>query len=195
MLGDFSCKIALLLLGYAYPAYKTFKVVQLPATRSNDTLLRHWCQFWALMAVFTAVQPLADAFCFWLPLYYEAKLVLAVYLWANELSGSQHVWVRWAQPLVSRYEPLVDRWLAESKALAREWLHSNALRLLALAQQKFFAWLAQVQQQAGGGAAAAAAPRHGRSARRAGSKARGRRADDVRAGLKAFPIIADNKDE
>lgn len=35
-----------LLLGYAYPAYKTFKVVQLPATRSNDTLLRHWCQFW-----------------------------------------------------------------------------------------------------------------------------------------------------
>lgn len=35
------------------------------------------------MAVFTAVQPLADAFCFWLPLYYEAKLVLAVYLWAN----------------------------------------------------------------------------------------------------------------
>lgn len=35
------------------------------------------------MAVFTAVQPVADTFCFWLPLYYEAKLALAVYLWAN----------------------------------------------------------------------------------------------------------------
>ena len=71
------------LLGYVYPAYKTFKVVQLPATRSNDTLLRHWCTFWALMAVFTALQPLADTFIFWLPFYYEAKLAFAVYLWAN----------------------------------------------------------------------------------------------------------------
>ena len=71
------------LLGYVYPAYKTYKVVQLPATRSNDTLLRHWCTFWALMAVFTALQPLADTFIFWLPLYYEAKLAFAVYLWAN----------------------------------------------------------------------------------------------------------------
>lgn len=35
------------------------------------------------MAVFTAAQPLADTFCWWLPLYYEAKLGLAVYLWAN----------------------------------------------------------------------------------------------------------------
>ena len=71
------------LLGYVYPAYKTYKAVQLPATRSNDTLLRHWCTFWALMAVFTALQPLADTFIFWLPFYYEAKLAFAVYLWAN----------------------------------------------------------------------------------------------------------------
>lgn len=184
------------------------------------------------MAVFTAVQPLADTFCFWVPLYYEAKLAAAVYLWANgarvrsspalsprcrgpaallrgqaggrrlavgqrrarrqrpccapccaaaqrpapalrtrcsphplrpacaplnraDLAGAQHVWARWFQPAVSQYEPVVDRRLAESKAVAKDWLHSNAMRLLALAQARALAWLASVQQQA---AAAAGRP-------------------------------------
>lgn len=167
------------------------------------------------MAVFTAVQPLADTFCFWLPLYYEAKLAAAVYLWANgaplclrtllcfmtccagygccvsssqlpeprpaaaaaaagltlwccalppscpagaDLAGAQHVWARWFQPAVSQYEPLVDRRLAESKAVAKDWLHSNSMRLLALAQARVLAWLASVQQQAAAAAGRPAAP-------------------------------------
>ncbi|KAL4458732.1 hypothetical protein ABPG75_013597 [Micractinium tetrahymenae] len=174
MLGDFACRVALQVLGYLYPAYKTFKVVQLPATRSNDTLLRNWCQYWALMAVFTAVQPVADTFCFWLPLYYEAKLALAVYLWANDLAGAQHVWARWFHPLVSRYEPVVDRRLGESKAFAREWLHSNSMRLLALAQAKALAWLAQVQaqaQQAAGRVASGGSPGEAAAAASAGAPA------------------------
>ncbi|KAL4859186.1 putative aldo-keto reductase 2 [Chlorella vulgaris] len=163
-----------LLLGYAYPAYKTYKVVQLPATRTNDTLLRQWCCYWALIAVFTTVQPVVDTFFFWLPLYYEAKLVAAIYLWANELEGTR-------RPLVARYEPLMDHWLAESKSLAREWLHSNSMRLLALAQQKFFQYLSQLQQQvpgSGGGAQLEAPARRSRKGpSRTGSKSR-RAAED-----------------
>lgn len=53
------------MLGYVYPAYRTFKVVQLPATRANDTLLRKWCCYWCLIAALTAVQPLLDTFLFW----------------------------------------------------------------------------------------------------------------------------------
>lgn len=52
-------------MGYVYPAYRTYKVVQLPATRANDTLLRKWCCYWCLMATLTAVQPLLDTFIFW----------------------------------------------------------------------------------------------------------------------------------
>ena len=57
-------------------------------------------------------------------------------LLAADLAGAQYVWARWFQPLISQYEPLVDRRLAESKAMAGDWLHSNAMRLLALAQAK-----------------------------------------------------------
>lgn len=53
------------MLGYVYPAYRTYKVVQLPATRANDTLLRKWCCYWCLIAALTAVQPLLDTFLFW----------------------------------------------------------------------------------------------------------------------------------
>jgi hypothetical protein len=105
-------------------------------------------------------------------LHTSASLIAASL--SADLAGTQQVWTRWAQPLVARYEPAFDRHLAESKALAREWLHSNALRLLAVAQQRFFAWLAQLQQQQ---QAAAAPPPpeplpRARSTRRAGSKGR-----------------------
>lgn len=146
-----------------------------PDTRTPCVfILLHRCR--ALIAVFTTVQPVVDTFFFWLPLYYEAKLVAAIYLWANDLEGTRRVWARWAQPLVARYEPLMDHWLAESKSLAREWLHSNSMRLLALAQQKFFQYLSQLQQQvpgSGGGAQLEAPARRSRKGpSRAGSKSR-----------------------
>lgn len=78
-----------------------------------------------------------------------------------DLAGAQYVYVRWFQPLVASYEPLVDRRLAESKALSSEWLHSNALRLVAAMQQRTLAWLASLQLQAAeaaGGGALPAAP-------------------------------------
>ena len=78
-----------------------------------------------------------------------------------DLAGAQYVYIRWFQPLVASYEPLVDRRLAESKALSSEWLHSNALRLVAAMQQRALAWLASLQLQAAeaaGGGALPAAP-------------------------------------
>ena len=81
-----------------------------------------------------------------------------------DLAGAQYVYLRWFQPLVASYEPLVDRRLAESKALTSEWLHSNALRLVAAMQQRALAWLASLQLQAaqavegGAGGALPAAP-------------------------------------
>jgi hypothetical protein len=105
---------------------------------------------------------------------------LPLLLLPADLAGAQYVWGRWFQPLVSRYEPLVDRRLAESKALASDWLHSNTMRLLALGQARVLQWLAQVQLQAqqaagigngGGEAAAGAAPlTRRRSSKRGSSK-------------------------
>lgn len=60
-----ACPLRRQVLGYVYPAYRTYKVVQLPATRANDTLLRKWCCYWCLIAALTAVQPLLDTFLFW----------------------------------------------------------------------------------------------------------------------------------
>lgn len=91
-----------------------------------------------------------------------------------DLAGAQHVWGRWFHPLVSRYEPEVDRRLGKSKELARDWLHSNAMRLLALAQAKALAWLAQVQaqaQQAAGRVAGGASPDEAAAAASAGKPA------------------------
>ncbi len=66
------------------------------------------------MAVFSAVQPVADCFFFWLPLYYEAKLALAVYLWAN---GEQ-----------AEAQALPDAWMSDA-----HFVHAACLCRLTLA--------------------------------------------------------------
>ena len=98
------------------------------------------------MAAFTAVQPVADTFLFFVPLYYSAKLAFACYLWANNLAGADLVYNRYVQPYVVQYEPLVDSKIAEVRGLASEFLSSNFAKGVQWLQQRAVQALAAAHQ-------------------------------------------------
>eukprot|EP00887_Chlorella_sp_A99_P006574 scaffold3.g6574.t1 len=149
MLGDGTCRLALCLFGYAYPAYQCYKALERKKGEGEK-----WLTYWVIMALFTAVAPLTDAFVFWLPFYYEAKLALPIYLWWNDLAGAGHVYATYLQPLVARHEPTLDARLAEARALAGDWAASGAGRLMELLRTRLLAALLALQSGAapGGGA-------------------------------------------
>lgn len=115
------------------------------------------------MAAFSAVQPLADTFLFFIPLYYEAKLAFAIYLWANNLAGAALVYERYAEPFISQYEPLMDKKIDDLKNVSRALISTNFAKALQWVQAKAVAALTQgnpgLRAQPAGYAAPAAGPR------------------------------------
>lgn len=70
-----------------------------------------------LMAAFMAVQPFADTFLSFIPMYYSAKVAFAVYLWFNDLAGAELVYTKFFHPFLAQHEPLVDAKLNESRGV------------------------------------------------------------------------------
>lgn len=128
MLGDFTCKVAFQLLAYLWPAYQCSKDVRRDDSPEKNERLRLWCIYWAMLAAFTAVQPVLDLFLFWVPLYYEAKLALAVYCWYPSLTGAQRVFTQHVQPLVEAHEPAVDARVEEISSRTTSFVRESAVR-------------------------------------------------------------------
>jgi hypothetical protein len=100
------------------------------------------------MAAFTAIQPIADMFLFFIPLYYSAKLAFAIYLWANELKGAELVYRRYVQPFVAAHEPTVDAKLAAARTMVADHMSVNMQRAAQWAKAQVVALLAQTHQAA-----------------------------------------------
>ncbi|KAG6510096.1 hypothetical protein ZIOFF_028104 [Zingiber officinale] len=75
MIGSLVNRSLALILGYAYPAYECFKIVELNKPDIEQLL------FWILVAVLTVLERVGDNFISWIPMYGEAKLAFFVYLW------------------------------------------------------------------------------------------------------------------
>jgi len=100
------------------------------------------------MAAFTAIQPIADTFLFFVPFYYSAKVAFACYLWANNLAGAELVYSRYVQPFVAQHEPLVDSKIAEARSVASQMLSSHLARGIQYLQGLVVSALAQTHQAA-----------------------------------------------
>jgi len=107
LLGYWSSWILCNVAGLVYPAYKSFKVMrsgtdQTARHESSETCLIYWLVF----ALFCAVEPLLDFTVFWVPLYYEAKLALVI--WLGALDGARELYRGYVEPFLSSKEVLID---------------------------------------------------------------------------------------
>ncbi|KAG0503047.1 hypothetical protein HPP92_003119 [Vanilla planifolia] len=120
MIGSFVFRILALVLGYAYPAYECFKIVEL--NRPDIEQLNFWCQYWILVAVLTVLERIGDTFISWLPMYNEAKVAFFVYLWYPKTRGATYVYETFFSPYVSSHETEIDHILLELKTRAGDFV-------------------------------------------------------------------------
>mmetsp|Transcript_9301 Transcript_9301/g.56634 ORF Transcript_9301/g.56634 Transcript_9301/m.56634 type:complete len:174 (+) Transcript_9301:3382-3903(+) len=109
--------IALLGLGYVYPAYQCYKTVERRESGGNEELKR-WCTYWIILAIFTVSEGLLDRFVGWMPLYGFAKVGLVVYLWHPKTMGSTHAYHQFLRPFLKKHEGKIDRQLKEVQTYA-----------------------------------------------------------------------------
>ena len=71
--------------------------------------------FRTIIGLATFAQNLTDQFLFWVPLYYEAKLALVVFLWHPKVNGATYVYESTLQPWLAQHEPYIDSKMEETK--------------------------------------------------------------------------------
>jgi len=136
MVGSFITRAVIMALGYVYPAYECYKIVE--TNRPDIEQLRFWCQYWIIIAVMTVLECWADILISWVPLYSEAKLAFIIYLWYPKTMGTTYVYTTLLRPLVVRHESDIDQNLNELRAragdVALHWWQRGSLYV----QSRFF---------------------------------------------------------
>jgi len=119
-----------LIFGTLYPAYCSFKAVK----TKNVKDYVHWMTYWIVFAVFTISEEISDLLLsFWLPLYYECKIALLVWLLSPATRGSTLIYRQVIHPaLISREEDIDDlmkRWKEQSYHLGLKYTKVAAQKL------------------------------------------------------------------
>ncbi|CAN0539495.1 unnamed protein product [Ectocarpus sp. 12 AP-2014] len=76
------------------------------------------------MSVFALVEIFVDFFVSWVPFYYEAKIVLIVWLAMPRYQGASQIYRRLLHPYLDMYEDNIDNGLEEMRAGATRRIQS-----------------------------------------------------------------------
>eukprot|EP01018_Ginkgo_biloba_P031433 Gb_10095 [translate_table: standard] len=135
----------ILILGYAYPAFECFKIVE--KNKPEIDQLIFWCQYWIIIAAMTVLERVGDTFISWLPMYSEAKLAFIVYLWYPKTKGTTYVYETFVRPYVAKHETDIDRNLHELKTRAGDMALLYGKKSTVYVQTRFFELLQYVATQ------------------------------------------------
>eukprot|EP00873_Tetraselmis_striata_P027182 jgi/Tetstr1/447446/TSEL_003705.t1 len=142
MLGDFSSRMLVNVLGYTYPAYKCYKVVE----QRRAEVLREWCIYWLILALWTACERVADYVIFWIPMYYEAKVAFVVYLWHPKTQGALYLYNTLLRPVLTRHEGTIDQQAADAQDWVAGHISNNFNRAMVYVQSRAHEAIAYMQQ-------------------------------------------------
>lgn len=164
MLAGGACRLLVLLLGYIYPVYCTFKALE----KKKPDGVRTWCEYWVVMAVFTVLEQVGDMTVFWLPMYNESKVLFVVWLWHQRTQGAAYVYGTVLAPLLQRHETEIDQRLDEARAKVGDSTYSYYQRSIAYVQGRFVQFVHSLPQQGeqgqGQGQASSYVPRNAHEA-------------------------------
>ncbi|KAH7680741.1 receptor expression-enhancing protein 1/2/3/4 [Dioscorea alata] len=121
MLGEFINRVLVLLLGYAYPAFECFKVVE----RNNGSgiqELRFWCKYWIIVAIVTVLEKFTDIIASGFPMYAELKLAFFIFLWYPKTQGTVFVYETLLRPWIVKHEPQIEEKLETIRSKSGELL-------------------------------------------------------------------------
>ncbi|KAF9574697.1 hypothetical protein EC968_005701 [Mortierella alpina] len=90
----------------SYASYK--------AINSRDhTRLTAWLMYWTVMGIFTLAEVVLDMFVFWLPFYYEIKMLFVLWMILPQTQGSIYLYQTFVDPYLSQHEREIDQTLKD----------------------------------------------------------------------------------
>ncbi|KAF9982121.1 receptor accessory protein 4 [Mortierella antarctica] len=95
--------------GSFYPAYASYKAIN----SRDHTRLTAWLMYWSVMGIFTLAEVVLDTFVFWLPFYYEIKMLFVLWMILPQTQGSIYLYQTFVDPYLSQHEREIDQTLKD----------------------------------------------------------------------------------
>eukprot|EP00210_Caulerpa_lentillifera_P002089 g2004.t1 len=146
------------LVGFVYPAYASFKALE-TKDPADDI---QWLTYWVVYSIFSTIDGLFGFILGWIPLIYEAELILIAWMIAPQFKGAKVLYDNYLKPFLIKYGSKIDPVFENTKGviespymgaainLAQTYAPEIAEQAIKMAQEKAKELADQAAQSANG---------------------------------------------
>ncbi|GJJ68722.1 receptor expression-enhancing protein 5/6 [Entomortierella parvispora] len=101
---NFAGKLLSNLLGFVYPAYRSFKALESPG-KDDD---KQWLTYWTVYGFVSILESFTDVLLYWFPFYFFLKTVFLLWLMVPSFNGAATIYVRILRPFLLQHRDEID---------------------------------------------------------------------------------------
>lgn len=116
-------------VGVVYPAYASFKAVEIMRVRKDTSEAARWLNYWAIFGTLTALERALDSIIPWVPYYSTLKLALLLWLQIPRYSGAFRLSRQFIYPILHRTHAQIDAVLL----LLEQYVHRPEMQAMSAA--------------------------------------------------------------
>ncbi|CAG8473739.1 11818_t:CDS:2 [Paraglomus brasilianum] len=124
---DFAGQLLSNLVGWVYPAYRSFKAIE-TTEKTDDT---QWLTYWAVYGFVALVEFFSNLILYWVPFYYLIKTLFFLWLFLPQFKGAQTLYTRFLRPALLQYSGDVDSGIKHIKTTLKAVAHEGVSAALA----------------------------------------------------------------
>ncbi|KAF9194863.1 ER membrane protein DP1/Yop1 [Haplosporangium sp. Z 767] len=92
------------LLGWVYPAYRSFKALESPEKEDD----KQWLTYWTVYGFVSILESFTDVLLYWFPFYFFLKTVMLLWLMVPSFNGAATVYNRILRPFLIQHKADID---------------------------------------------------------------------------------------
>ncbi|KAK3828354.1 MAG: TB2/DP1, HVA22 family-domain-containing protein [Benniella sp.] len=101
---NFAGKLLSNLLGWVYPAYRSFKALETPEKEDD----KQWLTYWTVYGFVAILESFTDVLLYWFPFYFFLKTVFFLWLMVPSFNGAITVYNRLLRPFLLQHKGNID---------------------------------------------------------------------------------------
>jgi len=121
-MGGYLSSLICNIVSLPYPIYASFKAIE-STEKDDDT---KWLVYWVVYSILSVVESMTDLVVFWIPFYYELKLIFLLLLQIPQLGLAALLYQQYVRPFLIKNEEKIDNSVEQVKAKVTETAKSVA---------------------------------------------------------------------